>query len=460
MPETDSILNQALVVSHRFRFSLLNLAYAIALIAFSLAASRDEGYTFSALLRSGCVGVLIYGLALQSLDLAKARLRWNSATWEEGAGRRMAILVRCLVIIGLIYCSFADVGSLLETTVPEDSEFNIRVDAVSDALEPLMLICGLAFAPWCWRRTNADWKKRLDVLIALTALAALLAVTWYSASFMTAMVHIAIHGVSLSEPIQLDTLSPSRTSAWIQFTHEASFRAWSALGLAIAGAGALYMGGRTKHAWLRYLLWAVATISVTVSLRQVLWLKQVAFPRISPLLAGSVHELEPRLIGVIAGAALFIGALSILWIEVGRPPEQARSWRRTLAYPQETRFFYELLVFSIALENLEIFQQIMAFFGEFGSIVSSLGFNVSDIWVSLIGVLSTFFYEPLQMAILVLALGGLFHRRKDQPFELAQTPGPASIPALILGIPVAALCTYLIAEAMLWSNFLYWITAT
>lgn len=441
----------------RFRFSILHLAYAIALIAFALAASRDEEYAFSALLRSTCVGILIFGLASQSLDLWKARSQWNSATWEERNGWRLAIIVRCLVIGGLLYSSFATVEMWLYSRDPDDSEFNLRVEAVSNAFEPMMLICGFSFAPWCWGRASATWKRVVDGVIALLALSALLAVTWYGASFMTSMIHVAIHGASLAEPIHLDTISPARTPDLIQFTHVASMRAGLALGLGIAAAFALYARSRVAKLWMQIPLWALAAISVAASMSQILWLKQVAFPRISPLLAEGVAKMEPRLEGTIAGACLFIGALAILWMEIGRSPLSSRRWRPEGWYLHETRFFYELLVFSIVVENVEVFHQVMGIFSEIGSL---LGGNFSGLFVSVMGVISGFFYEPLQMAILLLSLGGLFQRRKTTPSELDQTPAPASPLALILGTPIVALCAYLIAESMLWSNFFYWITAT
>src|SRR5262249_13258266 len=133
-----------------------------------------------------------------------------------------------------------------------------------------------------------------------------------------------------------------------------------------------------------------------------------------------------------------------------------RPWRRSGSYPQETRLFYEVLVFAIVVENTELFHQIMGIFSEIGSL---FGGNLNGAVVSLLGVFSGFFYEPIQMAILVLALGGLVRRQRAAPSALEQTPGPASLLILMMGIPIAAICAYLLAESMLWSNFLYWILA-
>src|SRR6187401_2000989 len=86
--------------NERFRFSIRHLFYAFALVGFAFAASADEEYAVSALLRSACVGVLIYGLVCQMADLWKARSAWRGATSEEKRGWRRALFVRSLIVAG------------------------------------------------------------------------------------------------------------------------------------------------------------------------------------------------------------------------------------------------------------------------------------------------------------------------------------------------------------------------
>lgn len=447
----------------RFRFSLLHLAQAIALIAFALAASREEEYAFSALLRSGCVGVLLYGLACQVVDLWKARRHWESASGEEWNGLWLAIFLRLLVMASLLFSAFSSLDSWLRNTDRDFDEFNTRLEAVANAIEPLTLVCGLALATSglprvAPSRRDSRWRQGINGAIALGALGGLVALTWFEASFVPALVHIAINGVVLNQPLHLDKSSSAQMASLVAFTREALSCSFWSLGLALGAGIVLYAQSRLRRIGLRALLVLTAAGMAGGSASVILWLKQVALPRISPLLASNnIVDSDPLMGRMIAGTCLVVGALAMLWMESSRMSLIARPWRRTGWYPQETRFFYEVLLFSLAVENAEIFHEVMGLFSQVGPILTG---NVGGVWVSLTGVFMGFLQEPMQLAILALGLGGLLARRKDAPSAIEQTPAPVSLLTLLMGAPIAAICAYLIAESMLWSNFLYWISAT
>ncbi len=231
-------------------------------------------------------------------------------------------------------------------------------------------------------------------------------------------------------------------------------RSLLAMAAAIGSIGVLLVRRRVSSVIVRGLLAMVAIALAAGGFLLIDWVVKVAFPQVSPMLAESHGESGMRFKWVVFAACCAAGIIGPVWLAMRRPAGVARVWRRKDWYFHESRFFYELLLFGLVVEQVEFFRWVFDQFSQFASLLKLDTFSVA-----FFGMIAGTLESPLELAMWIVALGGLFATRRSAPEGLEQTPSPVSLGGLILEIPIAAVLVYVLVESILWSNFFFWISA-
>lgn len=445
------------------KFSLLNLMRGIGLLGFVLATARfgsrtdggrEVAYRPASILLSICTGLLIYGIASQTVDLWKAWPKWKSAGRQERDGWRVAVGIRAAIVLGLFgFSVYPPEANPIKLGQWGYEEFVFRLLWDSRQAMPLLLLSGLCLTPWYWRdrsrQYNTHWSARLATC---GAMALALALAWHERSSIVGLVHIAIYGVVQSQPLWLNAQSPIPSPIdTIQIRAGANV-AYGTGAMAIGAFCLLWNAARVQNAIAKLAVYLASLLAMFVSCLGIYALHSTYIPRSSPfILAESIYQ-NPQAVTVLIITSIICGGFIAGWMQVKATPTYEVSWRKAI-YVHETRFFFELLVLTLTVTYSQLLANVAQQLFEILTWSPRRDF-VRELWY----VLAAIGYESIHMAIWIPALHGLFCQHRLSPSSLEVTPASFSLSRFLLGTPVWAVSVYCVAESALWSSFFYWIT--
>jgi hypothetical protein len=446
--------------SDRFQFSLLHFIYAIALIAFGLAAARKDRYEFQSILNAICVGILLYGITLQIFDLWKARSAWIDANIQEKNGWRLAIVARIAILLGLTWTLLKPETNFIQSSnlPPGLEEFLSYMTLYQEFVPPLVLVFALSLAPCFWREkpNPASWRS-LSRLIQVAILAIVATVAWHEYSYFLSLIHIAIQGVALNQSISTSAQPTAIPSPTPQALAAGAQIAYSAIACSLAAimffANSFVNGQSRSQSALRWLMRVTAILALGGSAYAILLLYKIYVPESSPLIVTETAYAHPaRIVAIIVGALLSGGAFAY-WRQRRRTAPVWRHWRRDF-YPHETRLFLEVFLFAQILQQLPFWTSVAKGCFEFITFQFT-----ADKWRSLWWpIIATIAHSGIQFAPFLLALSGLLHHQLQATSSSEETPSPFSIIRFLLETFFWAAAAYCLAESIIWSGFYYHIT--
>ena len=428
------------------QFSLRGLMIFVFGVAVGLSAMTSTRADWSYAVLAAATTWIVLGLINQVHDLWRAFGGRSDLSNDQRWGWRFAVLWR-LAVAGLLigYCVVRYLLARKIISLPEREHDMFDTGArLREALFYLSLVVVLCSVPRL-RRTprRSRWSLLLGALGGAAA-ACLCVVVWIERTCICFLVHVAIKGIAMVQPLWLSrevlkVYGDARSEAFFRLSLLAVIFLLASLALIRQLARQWPRGPRRRLIWTGLLL---PSLAVTISYP--IWVYTRGLERVAPRMAEAL-QMGPLHRWIFALPVLIVLVTAATWRIVGNPGDPVCDPKLNWRVRQRSYYHERLAVIMVLAVAL------VMFFGERYAAIAQPGTPFS-VWQETVWPLFGE-YLCLQAAVLLLAvqgtLSGWFRPVDPQPAGPPELP-PARFCAVwcalfvtaIFGIPAIALFSF------------------